>query len=166
MTTQELLTIYNLAKSNNVTIWLDGGWGIDALLEKQTREHEDVDIVVEKKDVAKLRKLLSEQGYRDVPRDDTREENFVLGNEPGQLIDFHVVVFDKQGNGIYGPPEKKQKYPASAFGVTGKISGQAVNCLTAEYQVESHTGYQPRERDRLDMKELCQKYKLKYPYKK
>jgi len=30
-----------------IEIWLDGGWGVDALLGEQTRPHEDLDIVVE-----------------------------------------------------------------------------------------------------------------------
>jgi len=30
-----------------IEIWLDGGWGVDALLGEQTRPHKDLDIVVE-----------------------------------------------------------------------------------------------------------------------
>lgn len=29
-----------------IAIWLDGGWGVDALVEGQTREHDDLDFVV------------------------------------------------------------------------------------------------------------------------
>jgi hypothetical protein len=27
-------------------IWLDGGWGVDALVGEQTREHEDLNLIV------------------------------------------------------------------------------------------------------------------------
>lgn len=30
-------------------VWLDGGWGVDALLGRQTRPHDDMDIVIEQK---------------------------------------------------------------------------------------------------------------------
>ena len=30
-----------------IDVWLDGGWGVDALIRKQTRQHEDLDVVVD-----------------------------------------------------------------------------------------------------------------------
>ncbi|TMK81175.1 MAG: hypothetical protein E6G47_04320 [Actinobacteria bacterium] len=29
-----------------IDVWLNGGWGVDALLECQTREHQDLDITI------------------------------------------------------------------------------------------------------------------------
>lgn len=29
-----------------IRAWLDGGWGVDALLGRQTRTHADVDVVI------------------------------------------------------------------------------------------------------------------------
>lgn len=44
-TTKETLwTILDLFEKHSVTYWLDGGWGVDALYGKQTREHRDIDI--------------------------------------------------------------------------------------------------------------------------
>lgn len=63
METQGVIDIYNLLEENSVTVWIDGGWGVDALLEKQTRPHPDLDIAIESKDVLKLRELLAKQGY-------------------------------------------------------------------------------------------------------
>jgi lincosamide nucleotidyltransferase A/C/D/E len=31
----------------DLRVWIDGGWGVDALLGEVTRRHEDVDLVVE-----------------------------------------------------------------------------------------------------------------------
>jgi lincosamide nucleotidyltransferase A/C/D/E len=42
----DVLEIVHAAEDAGIDIWLDGGWGIDALLEKQTREHTDLDVVV------------------------------------------------------------------------------------------------------------------------
>ena len=36
-----------------IQVWLDGGWGIDALLGRDTRPHHDLDIVVRVSDVPK-----------------------------------------------------------------------------------------------------------------
>ena len=46
MKSKEVLNLYNYFESIGINIWLDGGWGVDALLEEQTRPHEDVDIVI------------------------------------------------------------------------------------------------------------------------
>ncbi|MEM6356356.1 MAG: hypothetical protein AAF844_11840, partial [Pseudomonadota bacterium] len=58
-------------------VWLDGGWGIDALIGRQTRPHEDVDIVIEERHAESLVLSLRQAGFADVPRDDTRPCNFV-----------------------------------------------------------------------------------------
>jgi lincosamide nucleotidyltransferase A/C/D/E len=52
-----------------IKIWIDGGWGVDALLGEQTRLHEDLDIALQQKDVPKLCELLEADGYREVKRE-------------------------------------------------------------------------------------------------
>jgi lincosamide nucleotidyltransferase A/C/D/E len=162
-TAKDVLNLYSALKEINVDMWLDGGWGIDALLEKQTRDHDDVDIVIQKKDIKKLNEYLQNQGFSIVERDDSSPENFVFGNERGHLIDIHVVVFDDEGNGIYGPPENGNLYPKDSFSGEGIIDGKLIKCLTAEYQVKSHTGYKLRDYDFQDMKAITKKFEIKLP---
>jgi lincosamide nucleotidyltransferase A/C/D/E len=45
MAAQEVVRLLDLLESAGVTVWLDGGWGVDALLEEQTREHDDLGLV-------------------------------------------------------------------------------------------------------------------------
>jgi len=162
MNSSKVIEIYKLLTDNNIEVWLDGGWGVDALLGKQTREHGDVDIVIQRKDVLKLRKLLSEKKYQEVKRDDTSDWNFVLRN--GELlVDVHVVTFDEKGNGIYGPPERNVFYPAYSFRGNGRIDNFPVKCLTAKYQVVSHTGYEIDESDYKDVSALCEKFNIPLP---
>jgi len=142
-------------------MWLDGGWGVDALLGEQTRPHDDLDIVVEERTLRRVRGLLEAEGFKDVPRPDTRPWNFVLGHDDGRLVDFHVVAFDAVSNGICGPPGTGQ-YPASAFEGTGSVNGLGVRCLTAEYQI-SRTGYEMRETDFHDVRALCEQFDLALP---
>lgn len=157
MKSSDVVKIYKLLTGNNINVWLDGGWGVDALLGKETRPHGDVDIVVQQKDVLNLRNLLKEMGYQEVKRDDTSDWNFVLGNGH-LLVDVHVVTFDEKGNGIYGPPGRGVCYPAYSFKGIGRIDNCSVKCLTAEYQVESHTGYEIDENDVNDVLALCEKF--------
>lgn len=164
----DVINLYNGLEDLGIKVWLDGGWGVDALLEKETRDHSDVDVVVQQKDVVGLRKYLESNGYEDVERDDTRVWNFVLGNAHGKLIDIHVIVLDERGNGVYGPAENNVMYPADSLTGMGKINGQSVRCLSANYQVESHGGYQLKEKDYKDVKSLCNKFAIPLPeeYKK
>jgi lincosamide nucleotidyltransferase A/C/D/E len=43
----EVLRILDALTARDLKVWLDGGWGVDALLGTQTRDHEDVDLIVE-----------------------------------------------------------------------------------------------------------------------
>lgn len=66
-----LLELYSSLNNLQVNIWLDGGWGVDALLGKETRAHQDLDIVIQQKDLAVFCNLLKSRGYNEVNRDDT-----------------------------------------------------------------------------------------------
>jgi lincosamide nucleotidyltransferase A/C/D/E len=159
----DVLELLAALKAVNIEIWIDGGWGVDALLGHETRTHNDLDIVVEDKDVARLRTILEARGYRDLPRPDTRPCNFVLADNAGHEIDFHVIVLDAKGDGIYGPPADNLMYPASALTATGIIAGQRVKCIGPAFQVQSHTGYPPRSFDIADVTALCEKFGLEIP---
>lgn len=152
-----------MMQSLDIKVWVDGGWGVDALLGKQTRKHKDLDIAVQKKDLKKLRKALQSRGYRDVPQDDTREWNFVLGDDGGRLVDIHVIEIDEAGNGIYGPVENGEMYPASSLTGEGVIEGVEVRCISVEDLVKFHSGYELSKTDYKDVKTLCEKFGVKLP---
>lgn len=67
------------------------------------------------------------------------------------------------GDGIYGPKENGDFYPASSLMARGAINNADVHCLSAEYQIASHTGYSLKEKDIFDVKNLCKKFKLPLP---
>ena len=148
-----MLAIVGLLEGNGVQVWLDGGWGVDALLGEQTRMHGDLDIAARHADVPKLRALLEARGYRDVPRDGTTGWNFVLGNEEGAEIDVHSFAFDSEGKHIYGT-----EYPADALTGTGSVGGVGVACISAEHMVRFHAGYELREIDIHDVQALHRRF--------
>ena len=88
----------------------------------------------------------------------------VLGDDQGRQIDIHVVgFFDAAGNGIYGPIENGETYPAGSLSGRGTIDGYAVNCVTPEQLVKFHTGYNLREKDFNDVLALCERFGIERP---
>ena len=158
MTAQDVIEIVQLLNQNDIQVVVDGGWGVDALLGRQTRPHQDLDVAVLHKDVPKIRALLEARGYRDVPRDDTWECNFVLGDEQGRLFDLHSCTFDELGNNIFGV-----KYPSDSWNGTGSIEGYPVRCISPEWMVKFHAGYELDETDYHDVKLLCERFGIELP---
>lgn len=163
MTSNDAIDLYACIENLGIEIWVDGGWGVDALIGEQTRPHSDLDIVIQQKDVPKLRELLEAQGYKDVERDDTSAWNFVLGDDDGHEVDVHAIVFDDKGNGLYGPIEKGVMYPAASLTGTGVIDGKPVRCISPEYTVKFHTGYKLHDTDLADVSALCERFGIEYP---
>lgn len=168
MTETDVLSFVELCEQNGFNVWIDGGWGVDALLGKQTRVHADLDIAIEQKYIDILEAVLGKQGYKRIKRKDERPHNFVLGDKANHQIDVHVVVLDEVGNGIYGPPENGEKFPASSLKGQGKIGWKAVKCIAGKDMIEFHTQYEPDEDDYHDVKLLCEKFNIPLPkiYKK
>lgn len=163
MLAQTVLDLYNSLEKLGVTIWVDGGWGVDALLGKQTRAHKDLDIAIQQKDVTVFRELLENNGYKEVKPEIARPHNFVLADEAGNEVDVHVIVLDEQGNGIYGPPESGEMYPADSLTGIGVINGQKVKCISAEWTIKFHSGYELKDHDYQDVSALCERFLLALP---
>lgn len=157
------IEILRAAADNGLDLCVDGGWGVDALLGEQTRMHADLDIVVEQRFVSRLRAWLESCGYHDVERDDTSPWNFVLGDAAGHEVDIHAIVLDGEGNGLYGPAERGVIYPASSLTGLGVIGDLHVKCISAEWLVAFHTGYQLREIDVQDVAALCGRFGIDLP---
>lgn len=89
----------------------------------------------------------------------------VLSSPDSRQIDLHPVTFDKDGTGWQvgaSPDGSDCPYPADGFAI-GEILGEAVPCLSAELQLEHHTGYEPRDRDRKDIARLGNRFGFELP---
>lgn len=158
MSADVVVQLLQLCDQDGIEVVVDGGWGVDALLGEQTRVHGDFDIALEHKDVPKLRALLEARGYRDVPRDDTWDCNFVMGDEHGHEVDFHSYSFDSQGTLAFGV-----EYPRESLTGTGLIQGYPVRCISAEWMVKFHAGYELDEDDYHDVSALCERFGIALP---
>jgi FMN phosphatase YigB (HAD superfamily) len=165
MTENDVVGILGLLKNGGIEVWIDGGWGVDALVGRQTRPHDDIDLVLRQSDIDRLTQVLGAAAFRRV-EEGARPFNFVMADGRGREVDLHGVVFDALGNGLYGPqPEdgSGRVYLADAFKGTGLINGESVRCLTAEYQMGNHAAYDPGEADLHDVYALHETFGIALP---
>lgn len=177
MTAENAVRILTDIKNLDIKVFLDGGWGTDALLEEQTRPHNDLDFLVEKKDLQALMHYLEENRFKQT--DNFNKWWHMSFENETLIIDIHVIEFDEVGKAIYGPKVRDDFpfpgiFPAYAFQATGKINGFEVNCLSAEYRVRSQTrallnlmpdNYKHTldKKDYIDLEKICNKFSIEMP---
>jgi lincosamide nucleotidyltransferase A/C/D/E len=163
MTSTDLVDLLRLLSDASIEVWLDGGWGVDALLKKQTRRHQDVDIIVRVTDVPELQEILGRKGF--ALKEGSQPNSFVLADGSGLEVDVHAVNFDDEGNGIYRMQNGEDWiYPAEGFGGQGEVDGIKVHCLSPTAQVLCHAhGYLPVEKDFRDMEFLQVQFGVELP---
>jgi GrpB-like predicted nucleotidyltransferase (UPF0157 family) len=136
MTAADVLEVLDRLDAAGVAWWVDGGWGVDALLGYETRPHDDLDFAVRAGDIARLPAIFPE--FRRV-EEDQWPAAYVLRDAGGRQLDFHPLDFDEDGNGwqpqLGRPPAV---WPRQAFQARGRIGGREVRCTSPEFQVESH----------------------------
>ena len=153
MTEADVLEVLQWLGEGEVAVWLKGGWGVDALVGEQTRDHKDLDLIVRDDDVSRMSDVLYPHGFR-LSRG--VQGGFVLRDERGRVVDVHPVRFDDRGNGHFDSVDRGPfDHPAAAFAAAGSIAGRRVTCLSAEAQMTDHAwGYTPGESDFHDMRLL------------
>ncbi|MFC7642006.1 nucleotidyltransferase domain-containing protein [Streptosporangium lutulentum] len=58
MNETDVLKVLDALEEADLTAWVDGGWGIDALVGQTTREHSDLDLVISLPQVEAVRMVL------------------------------------------------------------------------------------------------------------
>jgi lincosamide nucleotidyltransferase A/C/D/E len=146
MDAPSLIRIVDRLEQEKIDVWLDGGWGVDALLGLETREHDDLDLVAKLEHSERIIELLGGLGYELVAG--APPKSFVLVDEIGRQVDVHPVTFDPEGGGVYQMEGGREwVYPAEGFAGQGSVDGRAVRCLSPEVQVLVHAGYELTEKD-------------------
>jgi predicted nucleotidyltransferase len=145
-----------------VDVWVDGGWGVDALVGRQTRSHEDLDLVLDRGGLAAAQSALAALGF--VPDASARQAmpaRAVLRDDRGRMIDLHPVLFDRAGNGWQQLSETGRRwgrYTAEDLGARGVIAGRHVRCLSAELQFRFRLGYEWTAKDEHDLGLLSHRF--------
>lgn len=147
-----------LGGAGGADVWIEGGWGIDALLGEQTRPHRDLDLGHRREQEPRLLAALTGAGF--VETLDLRPVRFVMTRAAtDEEIDLHPLVFAPDGSALQASPDAGRPfhYPAECF-TTGTVAGVRVPCLSAEQQVAFHQGYEPADRDLHDMARLRERF--------
>ena len=156
---EDALEIIKLALDNDIKLYLDGGWGVDALLGKETRVHNDVDIFIEKRQESLFLMLLKEKDFVEKIYPYTTKYHTVWQDKQGRIIDLHIFEKDIENQIVF----EGEKYPEDIFDGVGKIGGIEINCIPAKYQVPFHLGYEFDEKDIHDVLLLCKKFNIPIP---
>ncbi len=164
MTAQDVLHVLDLLPQAGISVWLDGGWGVDALLGEQTRPHNDLDIVLKCEDVARFMQVMGDAGFGRVAGGTPL--NFVLVDGNGRQVDVHLVDLgtvtrDEHGTAVHGP--SGLAYEVGSLEGRGTVLGRPVGCCTAEFQVKSHAGYELDDDDLRDLLALHERLGLDLP---
>jgi lincosamide nucleotidyltransferase A/C/D/E len=162
MSAKGVLVAMQRLSEAGIQAWLDGGWGVDALLEEETREHDDLDIVVELGSSDGAQQALKDLGYEISV--DERPTRLELKAPRNRQIDLRTVVFDEGGGGVQRLQDgRSYRYPPIGFTGRGKVAGLMLPCMTAEVQLQCHMGYEPTATDRHDVNLLVERFHLPSP---
>ena len=129
-------------------VWLEGGWGIDALLKRETRAHRDIDIIVPLDHLAAAELELGKLGFVKNERATSMPTRFVLRNSEGLEIDIHPVTFKPDGSAVHvytdvGGLKSSYVYSPLALSGVGMVNGRVVPCTTAAEQIRQRLRYSP-----------------------
>ena len=152
-TAPQVLAALDELAAEGVQGWLAGGWGVDALIGRQTRTHNDIDFVVGNE----------EPPFKQIGQALAREGFWFVGtfHHPGIPIPWCHTWRHRAGAKVEVLPVPLHKPPfapdaADVGGVRqpfaeGSIDGRSVPCLSAELQLLLRKGYPQREVDDHDV---------------
>ena len=161
MEAAEVLRVLDALDAAGIRSGITGGWGIDALLRRETRPHGDVDLGLATEAVDSAVAALAALGY--VVAVDERPARVVLTSDLGK-VDLHPIVWQASGAGVQtGLDGENFDYPPGSLDAEGEIGGRTVRCGTPELQVAFHLHYEPRDHDRRDMAALAEAFDLSLP---
>jgi lincosamide nucleotidyltransferase A/C/D/E len=157
MSASQVLAVLDQLGALGVRVWADGGWGVDALLGEQTREHDDLDLVVDREALDGVVTRLLEAGFT-VERD-WLPTAIALRHPDGRAVDLHPVRLTADGGGDQVLPDNGGPFHYQTP-TTGSIAGRPIPCCDVATQVAAHLGYEPDADDLADMRRLVAAFGL------
>jgi len=149
-----------LGRLDGAGIWycIEGGWGVDALLGEQTREHRDLDVGVRLEDVDRLCAALGE-----FERDDREWPSAIVLTDARRRFDAHPLRFDERGDGWQAKlAGGAYRWPGAELDARGRIGGRDVRCITPELQLRWHEHDDFDDVDWADMSALAEQFGLSF----
>ncbi|MFC5731395.1 MULTISPECIES: nucleotidyltransferase domain-containing protein [Nocardioides] len=148
----DVLHVLDAVHSTGCRFWLEGGWGVDALVGRQTRPHRDVDIDFDADYETDVLDVLADAGY--TIETDWRPNRVELSAPGARWVDLHPLVIDHTGDARQAALGGGWHTFDRSFFTTGVLGGVTVPCVSAEAQRLFHSGYELRAVDHLDLAQL------------
>lgn len=159
VTKDDACWIIGLSAGAGIGVYLDGGWGVDALVGRETRAHNDIDLFVQRGDYQRFVDIIADEGFSEVAASFTTEDHTVWQDEAGRIVDLHCFDFAENGDILY----QGDRFPGEVFSGRGRIGEVEVSCIDPESQLLFHLGYQHDEHDAHDVMLLCREYGFDVP---
>ena len=176
MPERDVLRILAALNDAEVRFWVAGGWGIDALMGRQTRRHSDLDLVLDQSgsDEERARRVLANLGFRfenvDAVGDSRLPRIVQLHDRGGRVVELLPVdLMSLPSAARSDRPPSREGRPAGSDGrhnqlfAVGRIGSRAVTCLAPAVQLALHQGYDLTLSDRRDVALLCRRFGLAPP---
>ena len=148
-TKEDLMTIINLLENANIKYWIDGGWGVDILAGKQTRNHRDIDVNFDAQYTEKLLNLLFEYGYK--IDTDWKPVRIELYSEKYGYLDIHPFILNEDGTSKQANLEGGFYEFEKDFFSNAIFEGKTIPCISLKGQKIFHSGYELRDKDKQDI---------------
>ncbi len=164
MEAQDVLDVLKVLEDAGVKPTLEGGWGVEALLGAQHRDHADVDLVIDLREVRSAVEALAEVGF-DIVEHEEGAQSVRLGDRYERVIDLRSVAHDAQGNAWVAPNEPGDAppdFPAESF-TYGWVAGRQVPCISPELQAAMKRRHEPSLTDVEDVIRLGERFAVPVP---
>ena len=159
MTASDVVEVLDRLDAAGLWYCVAGGWGVDALLGEQTREHGNLDVGIRFDQLEQVSGQLP-----DFRRDDCAFPELVaFARHDGRRMRAYLVAFDPRGDGWQiNTRGLTWKWPRDHIGACGRIAGREVRCLTAERQLYWHSHVGEGDLDWADVIALCRRFDLEF----
>lgn len=167
MNSIDVLEVLDWLYEAGVEVWVDGGWGVDALAGEETRPHTDLDLALNRENLDQASKALEARGFEhETTIQPGLPARLVMRDKRGREVDLHPLVFDEAGSGWQQLSESGRawgRYPAEDLRAKGVIRGRQVRCLSPQLQFRFRIGYEWSERDEHDIRLLVERFGVPAP---
>ena len=140
--TQQLAVIervHDLLSEASIGHWLFGGWGVDFLVGNITRPHGDIDFVIWRQDIERIRELFSPLGYRERSSDDaTFRADF---DTDAGLLSMVYIERDARGDIVTPDGFACSPWAEDSFEHEGSLEGVRLPVISALEQMLSKEAY-------------------------
>lgn len=149
----DVILVLGVLEQAGIAVWIGGGWGVDALVGRQTRDHLDLDLMFDRNLEVPLVEMLLERGYTETLN--WRPSRFVM-TDGVRALDLHPIIFLPGGDAMQRTHDDQRFDFAATDFTAGTIDNKTVPCINASLQWTLHQGYEPDRKDVHDLSLLEQ----------